>query len=80
MSRKYQKSYAFIDSTNIRRCDYEVKREFAFNDYDNVYYQKGFENIDVIFESNGVPEKLFLNLKELILEQVLKKFLLRFRL
>ena len=55
--KKRNKKYVFIDSNNIRRCTYDVKREFAFNDFDNVYYQKGFETIDGIFEANEIPEE-----------------------
>jgi hypothetical protein len=53
--KKINKKYVFIDSKYIRRCTYEVKREFAFNDFDNVYYQTGFETIDNIFELSGIP-------------------------
>ena len=56
MNRR-KKKYTFIDSNNIRRCTYDIKREFSFNDYNNVYYQTGYETIDGIFETNGIPEE-----------------------
>lgn len=57
MNRRKNKKYAFIDANDIRRCTYEVKREFAFNDFDNVYYQTGFETINNIFETNEIPDE-----------------------
>ena len=52
-----EKKYIFIESKDIKRCTYEIKREFSCNDYDNVYYQTGYETIESIFKENGVPPK-----------------------
>lgn len=61
--KKNQNSYGFIDSKHIRRCEYEVRREFAFNGFDNIYYQKGFQDIDRMFERvniRGVSTEIFI--------------------
>ena len=56
MKRNNEK-YIFVNSKDIKRCSYEVRREFACNDYDNVYYHNGYETIDKLFEENNIPEK-----------------------
>ena len=52
-----KKQYVFVDSRDLLRVTYDEKREFSFNDFDNVYYETGYESINGIFEQNGVPEE-----------------------
>jgi len=52
-----ERKYLFLNAFDIERCTYETKREFSYNDYDNVYYQTGYENIESIFDENGIPKE-----------------------
>ena len=52
-----ERKYLFLNAFDIERCTYEIKREFSYNDYDNVYYQTGYETIESIFEENGIPKE-----------------------
>lgn len=52
-----KKKYLMIESNNILRCTYEIQREFIMNDFHNVYYQTGYENIADIFTQNGISQK-----------------------
>ena len=54
---KTEKKYLFLNAFDIERCTYEIKREFSYNDYDNVYYQTGYETIESIFKENGIPKE-----------------------
>ena len=52
-----ERKYLFLNASDIERCTYKVKRELAYNDYDNVYYQTGYETIESIFDENGIPKE-----------------------
>ena len=52
-----QRKYLFLNAFDIERCTYETKREFSYNDYDNVYYQTGYETIESLFKENGIPKE-----------------------
>ena len=56
-SETQERIYLFVDAKDIERCTYEIKREFSYNDYDNVYYQTGYETIESIFNQNGIPKE-----------------------
>jgi len=49
--------YLIIDSTEIRKQLYNVKREFAFNDWDNVYTSDRIIDAKEIFDKYGIPEE-----------------------
>lgn len=49
--------YLIIDSTEINKQLYKVTREFAFNDFYNVYEPNGMMDASQIFEKNGMPEE-----------------------
>lgn len=55
--RDERAKYLIIDSTEINKQLYKVKREFDFNDFDNVYEQNGMMSANNIFEKNGIPEE-----------------------
>lgn len=57
MKKRNNSKYVFVDGNDTERISYVVKREFAFNDYDNVYYEDGYENLDLFFEENNIPPK-----------------------
>ena len=73
---KSEKKYIFVDAKDIKRCKYEVKREQSFNDYDNIYYQTGYESIENIFNENNVPkeyQKVILELNDTLTNHFLGK-------
>ena len=49
--------YLIVDAKEINKQLYKVYREFAFNDFDNIYEPHGMIDAREIFEKNGVPEK-----------------------
>ena len=49
--------YLIIDSTEINKQLYKVTREFAFNDFYNVYQQNDMVYASQIFEKNCIPEE-----------------------
>lgn len=52
-----EKKYIFVESKDIERCTYEIKREFSYNEYDNIYHQTGYETLEPIFKENGIPKE-----------------------
>ena len=54
---KNERKYLFLSADDIERCSYEIKREYSNNDYDNVYYQTGYETIESIFDEHGIPKE-----------------------
>ena len=49
--------FIFVNSDELIRPTYIVKREFSFNDFDNVYYKTGEETLDTIFEEYEIPKE-----------------------
>lgn len=49
--------YLIIDSNEIKKQLYNVKREFAFNDWDNVYIPNKIIDAKEIFDKYNIPEE-----------------------
>ena len=47
-NKDYKKRFILVNSNDIKRPIYIVKREFSFNDFDNVSYKAGEESLDSI--------------------------------
>lgn len=56
-NKDYKKRFMLVNSNDIKRPTYIVKREFSFNDFDNVYYQTGEESLDGIFDLYEIPRE-----------------------
>lgn len=56
-NKDYKKRFMLVNSNDIKRPTYIVKREFSFNDFDNVYYQTGEESLDSIFDLYEIPRE-----------------------
>ena len=49
--------FILVNSNEITRPTYNVKREFSFNDFDNVFYETGEESLDTIFDLYEMPDE-----------------------
>lgn len=56
-NKDYKKRFMLVNSNDIKRPIYIVKREFSFNDFDNVYYKTGEESLDSIFDLYEIPRE-----------------------
>lgn len=56
-NKDYKKRFILVNSNDIKRPIYIVKREFSFNDFDNVYYKTVEESLDSIFDLYEIPRE-----------------------
>lgn len=50
--------YLMIDSKDMYKIIYKMKREASFNDFNNIYYYDKEISAEEIFNKNGIPQEL----------------------